>query len=61
MTEHAFHEHLARQIADKLKRRRIVIWCLVPSISASPAVKAALRAFADAPAPGRGGRGKKGA
>ena len=26
MPEHAFHEHLARQIADKLKRRRIVIW-----------------------------------
>lgn len=26
MIEHAFHEHLARQIADKLKRRRIVIW-----------------------------------
>lgn len=26
LTMHAFHEHLARQIADKLKRRRIVVW-----------------------------------
>ncbi len=26
LTMHAFHDHLARQIADKLKCRRIVVW-----------------------------------
>lgn len=51
------------EIAGKWRARDNTDAALAAAIAArtSPAVKAALRAFTDAPAPGRSGRGKKGA
>lgn len=60
---HGLEDTFWVEIAGKWRARDNTDAALVAAIAArtSPAVKAALRAFTDAPAPGRGGRGKKGA